>query len=158
MSRLYLLLFLPALAAAQQQQPADLIVTNARIYTVDEGHPIADAMAVRGGKVQFVGSTGAAMALRGASTRVIDLAGRTVIPGMVDAHGHVDNLGLALRTVDLTEPRRTTRSSRASPHARRPLRRASGLSGAAGIRTTGATLDSRHRTSSRPPFRTIPCT
>jgi len=59
-------------------------------------------MAVRGGKVQFVGSTRAAMALRGASTRVIDLNGRTVIPGMVDAHGHVDNLGLALRTVDLT--------------------------------------------------------
>jgi hypothetical protein len=97
-----LLLLFPVLAAAQQQQPADLIVTNARIYTVDDGHPIADAMAVRGGKVQFVGSTGAAMALRGASTRVIDLAGRTVIPGMVDAHGHVDNLGLALRTVDLT--------------------------------------------------------
>ena len=105
MSRALLLLLVPAIVAAQQQpqqQPADLIVTNARIYTVDESHPLADAMAVRGGKVQFVGSTRAAMALRGASTRVIDLNGRTVIPGMVDAHGHVDNLGLALRTVDLT--------------------------------------------------------
>ena len=102
MSRALLFLLIPALAAAQQQQPADLIVTNARIYTVDETHPLADAMAVRGGKVQFVGSTGAAMALKGPSTRVLDLNGRTVIPGMVDAHGHVDNLGLALRTVDLT--------------------------------------------------------
>jgi predicted amidohydrolase YtcJ len=105
MSRALLLLLVPAIVAAQQQpqqQPADLIVSNARIYTVDESHPLADAMAVRGGKVQFVGSTRAAMALRGASTRVIDLNGRTVIPGMVDAHGHVDNLGLALRTVDLT--------------------------------------------------------
>ena len=101
MSRAFLLLLLPALAAAQRQ-PADLIVTNARIYTVDETHPLAEAMAVRGGKVQFVGSTGAAMALKGSSTRVLDLNGRTVIPGMVDAHGHVDNLGLALRTVDLT--------------------------------------------------------
>jgi predicted amidohydrolase YtcJ len=105
MSRALLLLLVPSIVTAQQQpqqQPADLIVTNARIYTVDESHPLADAMAVRGGKVQFVGSTRAAMALRGASTRVIDLNGRTVIPGMVDAHGHVDNLGLALRTVDLT--------------------------------------------------------
>src|SRR5512138_1051602 len=103
MSRALLFLLIPALAAAQQQQPpADLIVTNARIYTVDESHPLADAMAIRGGKVQFVGSTGAAMALKGPSTRVLDLNGRTIIPGMVDAHGHVDNLGLALRTVDLT--------------------------------------------------------
>ena len=51
------LLSFAAGAAAQQQQPADLIVTNARIYTVDDSHPLADAMAVRGGKVQFVGSS-----------------------------------------------------------------------------------------------------
>jgi len=102
MTRAFLVLLFPALAAAQQQQPADLIITNARIYTVDETHPLADAMAVRGGKVQFVGSSGAVMALKGASTRMLDLGGKTVIPGMVDAHGHVDNLGLALRTVDLT--------------------------------------------------------
>ena len=105
MSRALLFLLAPTIVAAQQppqQQPADLIIANARIYTVDESHPLADAMAVRSGKVQFVGSTRAVMALRGASTRVVDLNGRTVIPGMVDAHGHVDNLGLALRTVDLT--------------------------------------------------------
>ena len=82
---------------SNNSRPADLIVTNARIYTVDEAHPLADAMAVRGGKVQFVGSSarrhGAAWARPRAS---IDLGGRTVIPGMVDAHGHVDNLGLAL--------------------------------------------------------------
>jgi predicted amidohydrolase YtcJ len=102
MPRACLFLLVPVLAAAQQQQPADLIITNARIYTVDETRPVADAMAVRGGRVQFVGSTGAALALKGASTRLLDLNGRTVIPGMVDAHGHVDNLGLALRTVDLT--------------------------------------------------------
>jgi hypothetical protein len=52
MSRALLLLLVPAILAAQTQQPADLIVTNARIYTVDEAHPLADAMAVRGGKVQ----------------------------------------------------------------------------------------------------------
>src|SRR5215471_18744914 len=91
-----LALLFPTALAAQQQQPADLIITNARIYTVDETHPLADAMAIRGGKVQFVGSSGSVMALKGATTRIVDLGGKTVIPGMVDAHGHVDGLGLAL--------------------------------------------------------------
>lgn len=91
---------LPA-AAQQTQQPADLIVTNARIYTVDDSRPVVSALAVRGGRVAFVGDARGAMALRGAQTRVVDLAGRTVIPGMVDAHGHVSGLGDALAIVDL---------------------------------------------------------
>ena len=90
----------PAVGAAQQA-PADLILTNARIYTVDDARPLAAALAVRGGRVAFVGDIRGAMSLRGAQTRVVDLAGRTVIPGMVDAHGHVSGLGDALATVDL---------------------------------------------------------
>ncbi|MGZ8470831.1 MAG: amidohydrolase [Gemmatirosa sp.] len=81
--------------------PADLIVTNARIYTVDAGRPLAAAMAVRGGRVLFVGDARGAMALQGSATRVVDLEGRAVIPGMVDAHGHLSGLGLGLRNVDL---------------------------------------------------------
>ncbi|MDF1504205.1 amidohydrolase [Roseisolibacter sp. H3M3-2] len=81
--------------------PADLVVTNARIYTVDDARPLAAAMAVRGGRVQFVGDSRGALALRGPRTRVVDLGGRTVIPGMVDAHGHLSGLGLGLRNVDL---------------------------------------------------------
>ena len=60
------------------------------------------AFAVRGGRVVFTGDTRGALALRGPATRVLDLAGRTVIPGMVDAHGHVSGLGSALAIVDLT--------------------------------------------------------
>ena len=101
--------FLPEPSAAQQRppapRPADLIVTNARIYTVDDGRPMAEAMAVRGGRIEFVGSVRGALAHRGSSTRVLDLAGRTVIPGMVDAHAHLRGLGEALRTVDLTGTR-----------------------------------------------------
>jgi predicted amidohydrolase YtcJ len=82
--------------------PAEVIVTNARIYTVDDAHPLAQAMAMRGGRVVFVGDTRGALTLRGPQTRVVDLDGRTVIPGMVDAHGHLLGLGGALRTVDLT--------------------------------------------------------
>ena len=52
--------------------PADLIVTNARIYTVDESHPFVAAMAVRDGKIQFVGSVREAMLFRGTSTKVLD--------------------------------------------------------------------------------------
>ncbi|MFN2397070.1 MAG: amidohydrolase [Gemmatimonadaceae bacterium] len=86
---------------AQQSEPADLIVTNARIYTVDVNRPVAEAMAVRGGKVVFAGSARGAMVYRGSATKVLDLAGRTVIPGMTDAHAHLVGLGSALRTVDL---------------------------------------------------------
>jgi predicted amidohydrolase YtcJ len=85
--------------------PADLIVTNARIYTVDDGHPFVSALAVRDGKVAFVGSVREASLLRGPNTHVIDAAGRTVIPGMVDAHAHLFGLGEFLRSIDLTDTR-----------------------------------------------------
>jgi predicted amidohydrolase YtcJ len=101
--RRFALLFLAFAAplAAQTARPADLVVTNARIYTVDDARPVASAMAVRDGKVLFVGSVREAMALRGAGTRLVDLGGRTVIPGMVDAHAHLLGLGQSLRTVNL---------------------------------------------------------
>ena len=97
-------LLLPALAAAQPSRPApaDLIVTNARVYTADEAHPLAEAFAVRDGRIVFVGSKQEADVLRGANSRVLDAAGRTVIPGMVDAHGHFGGLAQTLRSVDLT--------------------------------------------------------
>lgn len=81
--------------------PADLIVTNARIYTVDEARPRAAALAVKDGRVAFVGSEGEALALRGPSTRMVDARGNTVIPGMVDAHAHLLGLGLSLKAVKL---------------------------------------------------------
>jgi predicted amidohydrolase YtcJ len=88
-----------------QQQPADLIVTHARIYTVDDAHPFVSALAVRSGRVAFVGSEREALLLRGASTRVIDAVGQTVIPGMIDAHAHLFGLGTFLRDIDLTDTR-----------------------------------------------------
>src|SRR5262249_33848640 len=63
------------------------------------------ALAVRDGRVQFVGSVREAMLLKGASTRVIDAGGQTVIPGMVDAHAHLFGLGEFLRSIDLTDTR-----------------------------------------------------
>jgi hypothetical protein len=89
-------------AAVTNATPADLVIVNARVHTADAGRPLAEALAVRGGRLLFVGDARGALALRGAGTRVVDLGGRTVIPGMVDAHGHLLGLGLALRNVDLT--------------------------------------------------------
>jgi predicted amidohydrolase YtcJ len=94
-------LVLPLFSAAAQTTPADLIVTNARIYTVDDARPFAEAMAIRGGRVQFVGSERGAQALRGPQTRTLDAAGATIIPGIADAHVHLLGLGMALRTVNL---------------------------------------------------------
>ncbi len=81
---------------------AELIVTNARIYTADDAQPIAEALAVGGGKLLFVGSAMEAMALKGATTTIVDANGRTIIPGMTDAHAHLYGLGVELRQVDLT--------------------------------------------------------
>jgi hypothetical protein len=91
----------PLSAQAPPRPTADLIVTNTRIYTVDDARPVVAAMAVRGGRVLFTGSVREALALRGSATRVVDLGGRTVIPGMVDAHAHLLGLGRSLRTVNL---------------------------------------------------------
>ena len=97
----------PAALSSQNSQPApaELIVTGARIYTVDPARPLVQAIAVRGGRVVFAGSAAEAQVLRGANTRSLDLPGRTIVPGLVDAHVHLAGLGQALRTVDLTGTR-----------------------------------------------------
>ena len=97
-------------SSASAQSPArpataDLIVLNARIHTADPTRPQAQALAVRDGRIVFVGSSMEAEALAGRDTERLDLDGRTVIPGMVDAHGHLINLGDALETVDLVGTR-----------------------------------------------------
>ena len=84
---------------------ADVIVTNARVYTADDAQPVAEALAIGGGRLQFVGSAVEAMALKGPATRLVDAGGKTIIPGMTDAHAHLYGLGVVLRQVDLTGSR-----------------------------------------------------
>ncbi len=73
---------------------ADLILFNGRLHTVDREKPQASAVAIRDGRFIAVGSDAEAMALRGAGTRVVDLNGRTVIPGLNDSHLHLIRGGL----------------------------------------------------------------
>ena len=88
-------------AVLEAQGFADLVLTNGRIYTVDNARSEASALAVRGGRVQFVGSDAEAKAFAGPSTLVIDLHGATVVPGIVDAHAHLLGLGNTLQRVNL---------------------------------------------------------
>ena len=88
--------------SAAPTAPADLIVTNARVYTADDARPLVEAFAVRDGRITFVGSQREATVLAGPATRIVDAGGRTVIPGMVDAHAHFSGLAQTLRQVDLT--------------------------------------------------------
>ncbi len=74
--------------------PADRIWTGGPILTMDDAAMQAEALAERDGLILAVGAADAVMALRGPDTDIIDLAGRTMIPGFVDAHGHVFMIGL----------------------------------------------------------------
>src|SRR5258708_40036256 len=75
-------------------QPADLIVHNGWIATQDERRSFAQAAAVRDGKFVAVGSDQDVFKLRGDRTQVIDVRGRTVIPGLNDSHLHLIRGGL----------------------------------------------------------------
>jgi predicted amidohydrolase YtcJ len=74
--------------AAATAQSADKILLNGRIVTVDDRFTIVQALAVRGERIVAVGSNTDIEKLRGAATQVIDLQGRTVIPGLIDNHSH----------------------------------------------------------------------
>jgi predicted amidohydrolase YtcJ len=72
-----------------QVAPPDFIFTDAKVFTADSTHPWAQAVAIRGERILFVGNSAAAERLAGPHTRVIRLAGRVVVPGFNDAHDHV---------------------------------------------------------------------
>ena len=74
--------------------PADLILYNGRLHTVDRKKPQASAVAIKDGRFVVVGSDAQAMALQGPATQVVDLHGRTVIPGLNDSHLHLIRGGL----------------------------------------------------------------
>lgn len=80
---------------------ADLVLTNARIYTVDERNPFAEAMAIRDGRILAVGRAADVEPLVGFHSRRADLGGRTVVPGFIDAHLHLLSYGLTLAEVGL---------------------------------------------------------
>src|SRR5688572_24625109 len=82
-----------AALAVAQEAPAELVVLNGRIATVDDRFTMAEALAVRGGRIVAVGTTQDIAKRAGPGTRRIDAAGRTVIPGLIDNHMHLLRAG-----------------------------------------------------------------
>ena len=74
--------------------PADLILTNGKIITVDPAFTIAQAIAIAGDRILAVGPDAAMAAMAGPATRVVDLKGKAVIPGITDGHAHMDREAL----------------------------------------------------------------
>ncbi len=81
-------------SAGPADRPADLILRNGKIITVDVGFSIAQAIAIAGERIVAVGPDAAMAAHTAPWTRVIDLKGRPVIPGLIDGHAHMDREGL----------------------------------------------------------------
>jgi predicted amidohydrolase YtcJ len=94
-----ILLSLPATTPAEDA--ADLVLVRGVFYPVEPAAPVAGSLAVRDGAIVYLGPDDGADALRGPDTEVIDLAGRAVTPGLIDAHAHLAGLGAALAQVDL---------------------------------------------------------
>jgi predicted amidohydrolase YtcJ len=95
--------FLLALAAAgfaspTRAQDADTVLLNGKIITLDSTAPLAEALAVRDGRIIAVGRSADIRALAGSGTRAVDLAGRTVIPGLIDSHMHAIRAALFYAT------------------------------------------------------------
>jgi predicted amidohydrolase YtcJ len=82
-----------SIALQGQQAPPDVVLTNGKIITVDDRFSIAQAVAIRGGRIVAVGSTQQISGLAGPGTRRIDLRGRSVVPGLIDNHAHFQEEG-----------------------------------------------------------------
>lgn len=95
------LLLLVLTSAQSNPESADIVFMNGNIYTVNERQPRAEAIAVKSGKIIFVGSNKDAKAYEAKGTRVVDLHGDTVVPGLTDSHYHLMGVGERELTLNL---------------------------------------------------------
>ena len=92
-SILFALLWASALA-----QPADTVLLNGKVLVGDERFSVRESIAVRDGRILATGTTAAVKKLAGKNTRVVDLQGRTLIPGLIDSHMHAIRAALSFST------------------------------------------------------------
>ncbi|APC18834.1 amidohydrolase [Pseudomonas frederiksbergensis] len=92
-----------AFASMEAMAAADLVLINGKIFTANHAQPKVQALAVQDGKVLQVGSDAQIKALIEPSTRVIDLAGKTLMPGLIDSHSHAIFGGLELTLANMED-------------------------------------------------------
>lgn len=90
-----------SVGAKRAEAPADLVLVGGTVLTQDPQRPRAEAVAIRDGRFAAVGSAEQVRALAGPGTRVVELRGGTVVPGLVDGHCHLYGLGAALEVLPL---------------------------------------------------------
>ncbi len=90
----------PTLALAAEPVAADSVYRNGNIYTVDEAFSTATALAIKGDRLIYVGGEAGVDAFIGPNTKVTDLGGKTVIPGLIESHMHINGLGESLLIID----------------------------------------------------------
>ena len=97
----FLLFFVLTTRAQEKELPADILFKNGNFYTVNEEQPNAEAVAVQYGRIIYVGSNLDAKKYEVKGVKVIDLKGRTVVPGMADAHYHLSGVGFREMNLNL---------------------------------------------------------
>ena len=91
-------------AGGRGDDAADAIWWGGPIVTLDDARPLAEAIAVRGGRIVAVGAATQVMELAGSRTRLVDLRGHTLVPGFIDGHGHISGVGFQAITANLLPP------------------------------------------------------
>jgi predicted amidohydrolase YtcJ len=92
----------PAAAEQADLNSPDLVLVNGKVLTLDEQSRVTEAIAIRDGRILATGSSASIRALAGTRTRVLDVSGKTVIPGLIDTHAHFKAAGLADYVVNMS--------------------------------------------------------
>jgi predicted amidohydrolase YtcJ len=88
------------------EQVANVIYIGGDIITINDSQPNAEGVAIKDGKILDIGTKANVQKYKGRTTKIVDLNGKTLLPGFIDAHGHVFNTGLqALAANLLSRPR-----------------------------------------------------
>lgn len=103
--RYAVLVTLIVLASCSSRQPADMVIRGGVIYAMDDSSPKVEAVAVEGDRIVFAGSGSDADEFIGKETQVIELSGKTMIPGFIEGHGHIMGLGYNELNLNLADVR-----------------------------------------------------